>query len=72
LFQSSTANQSLDHLLNCFDKLLNGTVNNPPSKSNKNGKASRSKDQQKGASEGIATPHFTISDVKNLLNLLLY
>ncbi|EER91229.1 hypothetical protein BDA96_01G175100 [Sorghum bicolor] len=50
-FESSTANQSLDHLLNCFDKLLNGTVNNPPSKSNKNGKASRSKDQQKGASE---------------------
>ncbi|KAL5683323.1 hypothetical protein ACJX0J_009708, partial [Zea mays] len=50
-FESSTANQSLDHLLNCFDKLLNGTVSNPPSKLNKNGKALRSKDQQKGASE---------------------
>ncbi|OEL23258.1 Condensin-2 complex subunit G2 [Dichanthelium oligosanthes] len=50
--ESSTANQSLDHLLNCFSKLLNAPVKNPPSKSNQNGKASRSKDQQKGASEG--------------------
>ncbi|CAN6317592.1 unnamed protein product [Urochloa humidicola] len=46
--EKSTANQSLDHLLNCFDKLLNAPVKNPPSKS----KASRSKDQRKGASEG--------------------
>ncbi|CAL4943223.1 unnamed protein product [Urochloa decumbens] len=46
--KKSTANQSLDHLLNCFDKLLNAPVKNPPSKS----KASRSKDHHKGASEG--------------------
>ncbi|CAN6323290.1 unnamed protein product [Urochloa humidicola] len=46
--EKSIANQSLDHLLNCFDKLLNAPVKNPPSKS----RASRSKDQQKGASEG--------------------
>ncbi|RCV41855.1 hypothetical protein SETIT_9G168200v2, partial [Setaria italica] len=46
--ESSAANRSLDHLLNCFDKLLNAPVKNPPSKS----RATRSKDQQKRASEG--------------------
>ncbi|KAJ1294531.1 hypothetical protein BS78_01G152700 [Paspalum vaginatum] len=50
--ESSTANQSLDHMLDSFDKLLNGPVKNPASKLKQNGKASRSKDQQKGGSNG--------------------
>ncbi|KAL6637276.1 hypothetical protein ACP70R_024848 [Stipagrostis hirtigluma subsp. patula] len=50
--ESSTANQSLDHLLNCFDKILIEPIKIPPSTSNQNRKASRQKHQQKGASEG--------------------
>jgi len=69
-FQSSIANQSLDHLLNCFDKILTAPVKNPPSKS----KASRSKDQQKGASEGKLKLEFktlNVSAVKSLFKLTL-
>ncbi|XP_062211812.1 uncharacterized protein LOC133912875 [Phragmites australis] len=61
--ESSTASQSLDRLLNSFDKLLNGHVKNPPSKLNQNGKASRQKQQQKEASEGNA--------VKGTVNVIM-
>ncbi|KAL6893501.1 hypothetical protein ACP4OV_007599 [Aristida adscensionis] len=61
--KSSAANQSLDHLLNSFDKLINGPVKNPPSTLNQNGKDSRQKHQKKGASEG--------NTVKGTVNVIM-
>jgi hypothetical protein len=53
-----------------LDKLLTAPVKNPPKS-----KASRSKDQQKGASEGKLKPVFktlNVSVVKGLFKLILY
>ncbi|TVU46141.1 hypothetical protein EJB05_05659, partial [Eragrostis curvula] len=61
--ESSTANQALEHLLNSFDKLLRGPVQNPSSKLNQKGKASRQKHNQEGTSEGNA--------VKGTVNVIM-
>ncbi|KAK3146739.1 hypothetical protein QOZ80_3BG0271110 [Eleusine coracana subsp. coracana] len=52
--ESSTGNQALGHLLNCFDKLLHGPVQNPSSNLSQKGKVSSKKHKQEAGSQGNA------------------
>lgn len=64
--ESTTVNQSLDHLLKCYDKLLNGSVSvsaNSSSTLNTNKKSAKHKHQQQHVHEGNA--------VKGTINVIM-
>jgi hypothetical protein len=62
LCQSTTVNQSLDHLLKCYDKFANGSSTSSTTALNKNEKSAQHEHPQHGTLGGMPSPN-----VHNLL-----
>jgi hypothetical protein len=57
LYQWITVNQSLDHLLKCYEKFANGSSTTSTSMLNKNENSAKHEHPQHGTPEGMASPN---------------